>query len=83
MLQKYTIMTIKKVTNYLKNLQYSQQQKTEMDRLLKFNTKVYNNMMKDQNNISKSTFRRSKKSKSYLKMRYNIDQKNINNYQKT
>ena len=54
-----------------------------MDRLLKFNTKVYNNMMKDQNNISKSTFRRSKKSKSYLKMRYNIDQKNINNYPKT
>ena len=57
--------------------------KTEMDRLLKFNTKVYNNMMKDQNNISKSTIRRSKKSKNYLKMSYNIDQKNINNYPKT
>ena len=83
MLQKYTIMTIKKVKNYLRNLQYSQQKKTEMDRLLKFKTKVYNNMMKDQNSISKSTFHRSKKSKSYLKMRYNIDQKNINNYPKT
>ena len=58
-------------------------QKTEKDRLLKFNTKVYNNMMKNQNNISKSTFRRSKKSKSYLQIRYNIDQKNINNYPKT